>query len=51
MADALGCDIVAEGVETEAQLARLKALGCEYAQGYLVGKPQGVGEALSALRA
>jgi len=49
MADALGCDIVAEGVETEAQLNQLRALGCEYAQGYLVGRPQSVDEALSAL--
>ena len=47
MADALGCDIVAEGVETEKQLAQLKALGCEYAQGYLIGKPESVDDALA----
>jgi diguanylate cyclase len=51
MAGALECDIVAEGVETEVQLAQLKALGCEYAQGYLVGKPQSVDEALAELHA
>jgi EAL domain-containing protein (putative c-di-GMP-specific phosphodiesterase class I) len=51
MAGALGCDIVAEGVETEVQLAQLKALGCEFAQGYLVGKPQSVDEALAELHA
>jgi EAL domain-containing protein (putative c-di-GMP-specific phosphodiesterase class I) len=51
MAGALGCDIVAEGVETEAQLAQLKALGCQYAQGYLVGKPQSVDEAFAELHA
>ena len=51
MADALGCDIVAEGVETEKQLAQLKALGCEYAQGYLVGKPDGVDEAVARIHA
>ncbi len=50
MASALGCDIVAEGVETEAQLHTLATLGCEYAQGYLVGKPQSLDEALAALR-
>lgn len=31
--------IVAEGVETEAQLARLRAWGCNQVQGYLIGKP------------
>jgi diguanylate cyclase (GGDEF)-like protein len=30
---------VAEGVETEAQLSALQRLGCEYAQGYLLGRP------------
>ena len=40
-----------EDIETEVQLAQLKALGCEYAQGYLVGKPQSVDEALAELHA
>ncbi|MDQ3660465.1 MAG: EAL domain-containing protein, partial [Actinomycetota bacterium] len=31
---------VAEGVETEDQLDRLKALGCDLAQGYHLGRPQ-----------
>ncbi|WP_255534311.1 EAL domain-containing protein [Thiohalobacter sp. COW1] len=31
--------IVAEGVETEDQLNRLKEQGCDYAQGYLFGRP------------
>ncbi len=35
----LGMDVVAEGVETIKQLAQLKALKCEYAQGYLFSKP------------
>ena len=30
---------VAEGVETEAQRARLVELGCDRAQGYLLGRP------------
>lgn len=34
LAHNLGLTVVGEGVETEAQLARLKALGCERAQGY-----------------
>ena len=45
MADALGMQVVAEGVETEAQLTYLKALGCDFVQGYLFGKPLPTGEA------
>ena len=36
---ALGLDVVAEGVETEAQLERLRELGCDAAQGDLIGPP------------
>ena len=50
MAAALGCDMVAEGVETATQLKRLDALGCQYAQGYYVGKPLSVDESIAALR-
>jgi diguanylate cyclase (GGDEF)-like protein/PAS domain S-box-containing protein len=39
LAHNLGMDIIAEGVETAQQLAQLKALGCEYAQGFYFGKP------------
>jgi EAL domain-containing protein (putative c-di-GMP-specific phosphodiesterase class I) len=35
----LGVGVIAEGVETETQLAQLKQLGCEYGQGYLLSKP------------
>lgn len=35
----LGMDVVAEGVENQNQLSHLKALGCEYAQGYFFSKP------------
>ncbi|MGC8714705.1 MAG: EAL domain-containing protein, partial [Leptodesmis sp.] len=35
----LGMNIVAEGVETTEQLAQLRALKCEYGQGYLFSKP------------
>jgi EAL domain-containing protein (putative c-di-GMP-specific phosphodiesterase class I) len=38
MAHKLGHQLVAEGVEEEAQLERLTALGCEVGQGYLFGK-------------
>ncbi|MBL1175120.1 putative bifunctional diguanylate cyclase/phosphodiesterase [Pantanalinema sp. GBBB05] len=35
----LGMDVVAEGVETSKQLSQLKALKCEFAQGYFFSKP------------
>lgn len=39
MAHSLGCTVVAEGVETEAQLDYLRGLGCEKAQGYHIARP------------
>jgi EAL domain-containing protein (putative c-di-GMP-specific phosphodiesterase class I) len=39
----LGFTVIAEGVETEAQLAMLQELGCEQAQGYLLGAPAEAG--------
>ena len=35
----LGLECVAEGIETPEQLEHLKALGCEFGQGYLLGRP------------
>jgi diguanylate cyclase (GGDEF)-like protein len=40
MAHGLGKRVVAEGVETETQLAFLRALGCDAAQGFLLARPQ-----------
>ncbi|MDP8991907.1 MAG: EAL domain-containing protein [Actinomycetota bacterium] len=37
---ALSLSTVAEGVESAAQLAHLRALGCEFAQGYYFARPQ-----------
>ena len=39
LARGLRLTLIAEGVETEAQLAQLRRLGCELGQGYLFGKP------------
>jgi len=39
MAHGLGLGVVAEGVETRAQLDYLRAAGCEQVQGYLVARP------------
>ncbi|MEZ5383464.1 MAG: phosphodiesterase [Microthrixaceae bacterium] len=41
LARELGLSTVAEGVETRAQLEALAELGCDYVQGYLLGRPQG----------
>jgi len=35
----LGLEIIAEGVETESQAARLREMGCELAQGFLYQRP------------
>lgn len=42
LATSMDLEVVAEGVETESQYMRLKALGCHLFQGYLFGKPQPV---------
>jgi EAL domain-containing protein (putative c-di-GMP-specific phosphodiesterase class I) len=39
MAQTLGLSVVAEGVETLAQAAQLRTLGCQLAQGYHFSRP------------
>jgi len=39
LAHRLDLDTIAEGVETEAQLAILRSEGCHYVQGYLLARP------------
>ena len=39
MAKALDLKIVAEGIETQGQMEKLKKLGCDFAQGYYYSRP------------
>ena len=39
LANNLGMNTIAEGIETDDQLAQLKALKCQYGQGYYLSKP------------
>jgi EAL domain-containing protein (putative c-di-GMP-specific phosphodiesterase class I)/CheY-like chemotaxis protein len=39
-----GCRLVAEGIETSAELETVRSLGVHYGQGYLLGKPTPVQE-------
>ena len=50
MARALSLDAIAEGVENEAQLAELRRLGCDYAQGHLFSRPLAPQKVTSLLR-
>jgi diguanylate cyclase (GGDEF)-like protein/PAS domain S-box-containing protein len=43
LAKQLSLEIVAEGVETTAQLARLRRFGCNFAQGYFFSRPVAAG--------
>lgn len=39
LAHSLGLSVIAEGIENEKQLETLRAIGCDKAQGYLLGGP------------
>jgi EAL domain-containing protein (putative c-di-GMP-specific phosphodiesterase class I) len=47
MAHGIGASVICEGVETQAQLQRLRELDVRYAQGYLIGKAAPADEVLS----
>lgn len=44
IAESLGSRVIAEGVETEAELQLLRSLGCDEIQGYLIGRPMPANE-------
>jgi len=50
MARSLGVEVVAEGVETEEQLAELRRLGCHRAQGYYLARPMNAAAVARLLR-
>ncbi len=50
LAQSLHLQVVAEGTETEAQIAQLKALGCEMAQGFLYSPPVSAEQILPMLQ-
>ena len=51
LAATLGKRVIAEGVESTAQLDILRRLGCDEVQGYLLGRPASVGQLQSRLAA
>ena len=50
LAHNLGLTVVAEGVEDEATLDRLRALGCDRVQGYLMARPLAVADVAPWMR-
>ncbi len=50
LAHELGKKVVAEGIETEQDAAALRALNCEYAQGFYYGEPQTPRDVLQSLK-
>ena len=49
LAKSLGLHVVAHGIERPAQLEALALLGCDFAQGYLLGRPQPAPELAASL--
>ena len=50
LAHALGLKVTAEGVETHAALGLLRAMGCDFAQGFLLARPMALAGALALLK-
>jgi diguanylate cyclase (GGDEF)-like protein len=51
LAHELGKEVVAEGVETQADASYLRSIGCEYGQGYYYGEPMSAKDVASLLAA
>jgi EAL domain-containing protein (putative c-di-GMP-specific phosphodiesterase class I) len=49
LARSLGMSTIAEGVETEAQLAKLKNVKCQYGQGFYISRPLMIDQAEALL--
>jgi len=50
LCDALGLDVIAEGVESTAQAERVAAAGCRMLQGHLFGRPMPIADVSWSLR-
>ncbi len=50
MAHTLGIKVIAEGIEHDSTMSILKELGCDYVQGYYLGKPMPVFEFQELIR-
>ncbi len=50
LAHNLGMTVLAEGVEDDVTLCRLEELGCDRAQGYLIGKPSPLADFLDVVQ-
>ncbi|MCC6007095.1 MAG: bifunctional diguanylate cyclase/phosphodiesterase [Rhodobacteraceae bacterium] len=50
MAEGLGLEALAEGVETEDEADELRRLGCRYAQGYALARPMPLADTMDWLR-
>jgi EAL domain-containing protein (putative c-di-GMP-specific phosphodiesterase class I) len=46
----IGCELIAEGIESEGDLSTVKALGINRAQGFLLGRPLAIAEQEELLR-
>jgi len=48
LAHSMGMKVVAEGVEREEEVSKLRLYGCDYVQGYLTGRPRPLSDVLAA---